>query len=731
MRFDTWSVLIMLSLCVVVGLNVLAFAVRRRPIKAKRLTDKALQESESRYRNLYENGLDIVYTHDMQGYFTSINKAGEHITGYTLDGKTRLGIAQIMAPDQLDHARQMIEQKITDPSPTTYELDIVARDGRLVTLEVNSKLVYQDGSPVGVQGIARDVTEARANTKHLAQMVSQLGTVLQTALQLNSSHDSTSLLCQTLSGIIKLIAPDEAKILILNDTGRMFALRAEVDSAGQAVVKPIRVTPCPATRAIMAKGEACFVEEVEVAGVRSSLLSETVKAYAALPLHTPDRVSGLLLVSYNHPFRFPPDLRQLIQIMTSHTAVALANSTMVGELKRAATTDPLTGLPNHRHLMDRLDEEMVRARRGGHPLTVMMLDVDGFKLINDTHGHTVGDELLRRIARTVRSALRSTDILGRYGGDEFLALLPETGRDSVDKLVKRVLSAVESQAFRVPMKTRTQSTLASPEEAGNDGQSGRDLYLPLCVSLGIATFPIDSATRLELISLADAAMYVSKRAGGNTATKAHDTNSGFMAAQNNTFGVLEALVNAVDGKDHYTRAHSEHVAKFALRLSDSLGMQADTKRMIRVAALLHDVGKIGIPDHILRKPGPLDADEREIVRQHPLLSEMIMRETPQLTDMLDGVRHHHERWDGQGYPRGLKGDDVPIIARLLAIADAYSAMVTDRPYRKALPLQEAIQELRRGAGSQFDPSMIEPFIEVVLTASICDTPVRAFPATIV
>ncbi len=359
---------------------------------------------------------------------------------------------------------------------------------------------------------------------------------------------------------------------------------------------------------------------------------------------------------------------------------------------------------------------MARARRSGHPLTVMMFDIDGFKLINDTHGHPAGDELLRLVAHTLREALRSTDILGRYGGDEFMALLPETGCGEVPNLVERVLASVEAQEFRVRSRTSPSPRPVPSKSNGAGNKRSHTMKLPIRVSVGAAVFPIDSATRLELISLADSAMYASKRAGSNRLTMAHSTDSGFLAAQNNTFSVLEGLVNAVDGKDHYTRAHSEHVARFALVLAESLGIEAQTKRLIRIAALLHDVGKIGIPDHVLRKPGPLDSKEQEMVRQHPLLSEMIMRETPHLTDVLDAVRHHHERYDGRGYPRGLRGEDIPYIARILCIADSFSAMITDRPYRKALPLGDAFEELRKGAGSQFDPALVEPFIDTVLSS---------------
>ncbi|MDO8688597.1 MAG: diguanylate cyclase [Dehalococcoidia bacterium] len=694
--------------------STLGHVLTLRDVTANRETERALQISEARYRGLFENATDMVYTHDLQGYFTSLNKSTERITGYSLEKDGRFSLDDVVAPDQRSFAQQLLTQKQADPLRTSFEIDVLAKDGRRLTVQVNSTLLFDRGKPIAMQGIARDVTEARAVARRQAQMVAHLRSVQQTALSLNSQHDLESLLHQVLAGVRQLMNPDQARVLVLNAAGTAFAIRSQIDESGTVAMTSIESIPDTLARSIMEERTARFVEDIADQDTpHDSDLSEGVQAYAGLPLITPDRLVGTLYVTYYQRHAFSDDERQLLQIMANHAAVAVANSRLLEDLKQAATTDPLTGLANHRCLMDQLDEEMARARRNGHAFAVLMVDIDGFKLINDTHGHTVGDDLLRIVARTMRESLRSTDILGRYGGDEFMALLPETPSEGVPIVCERVLASIAAQGFEVASKANSD---ARPGPSGSKDEWGNQrnhTTLPVRLSIGAAVFPTDSATRLEIISLADAAMYASKRSGGGILTMAHATDVGFLAAQNNTFSVLEGLVTAVDNKDHYTRSHSEHVAKFALRLADTLGMDPDAKRLIRIAALLHDVGKIGIPDHILRKPGPLDAAETETVRQHPLLSEMVMRETPQLVDVLDAVRHHHERYDGKGYPRELRGEEIPFAARILAIADSFSAMVTDRPYRKALSLDEATDELRKGAGSQFDPNLVEPFISLI------------------
>jgi putative nucleotidyltransferase with HDIG domain len=222
--------------------------------------------------------------------------------------------------------------------------------------------------------------------------------------------------------------------------------------------------------------------------------------------------------------------------------------------------------------------------------------------------------------------------------------------------------------------------------------------------------PQDGRTALDLLSVAEAALREAKTSGGQVTKVADQATIGSLAAQNTVFGVFEGLLVSVDTKDHYTRSHSEDVTGYALFLADELRLTDEERRLLRLAGLLHDIGKIGIPDGILRKPARLTDEEYDIVKQHVALGDAIVGAVPQLAEVRAGVRHHHERWDGNGYLDGLRGEAIPRLARILAVADAYSAMTTTRPYRKALTPEEALARLAQAAGTQLDPELAMAFV---------------------
>jgi diguanylate cyclase (GGDEF)-like protein len=373
-------------------------------------------------------------------------------------------------------------------------------------------------------------------------------------------------------------------------------------------------------------------------------------------------------------------------------------------LVEAARQDPLTGLLNHGTVVGELSLAIDAAGPEGRSIGVALLDLDNFKGINDTYGHAAGDTVLLQLARALEAAMPPGAVLGRYGPDECLLVVPGGGANELEAVVESVRAAVAEERLEV-------------EGADN---------VPISLSAGIAIFPDHGDAVTALLSQVAVALGEAK-AGGGGATRVAGPDA-VTTAEARSFDILQGLVFAVDTKDRYTKRHSEDVARYGAFLARILGFDPDLVEGIIAAGLLHDVGKIGIPDPILRKPGRLSADEAEIVKQHVALGDAIVRNVERIDIIRAGIRHHHERWDGRGYLDALAGTDIPVVGRVLAIADAFSAMTTTRPYRKAMPLAEALKRLGDAAGTQLDERMTATFIHGLETVPDAPLPGTATPA---
>lgn len=413
-----------------------------------------------------------------------------------------------------------------------------------------------------------------------------------------------------------------------------------------------------------------------------------IRALALVPLVADDEPVGVAVVAKDHVDEMAEGMRTMTSLFARQAALTIKNSNLYGQVKRSSELDPLTGLYNHRVLHDVLERELARADRYGHEVCVMMADLNGFKLFNDTYGHPAGDVILKQVARQLHRTCRASDIAGRYGGDEFLLVLPETDREGAVTLAQHLCSALVNEPY--------------------DAQDGR--RLPVRLSVGIACYPGDGAGVSALVAAADAGMYESKRRGGGVFTA---TEAGPMPSSFGAFPILEGLVTAVDNLDSYTRRHSEEVASLSAEIAVAWGLPENLRRALHIAAMLHDIGKIGVPMQVLRKPGRLTSEEYGAVKQHAMLGEIITQQLPDLEVIRAAIGSHHERYDGTGYPRGLSGDEIPLLGRILAIADAYSAMTTDRPYRAALSVESAAAEIEDNAGTQFDPDLMRAFLSTL------------------
>jgi diguanylate cyclase (GGDEF)-like protein len=364
------------------------------------------------------------------------------------------------------------------------------------------------------------------------------------------------------------------------------------------------------------------------------------------------------------------------------------------DLLEAARRDPLTGTLNHGALVEALARRIDQARADPAVGTVgvALLDIDNFSLLNDTYGHDAGDMALRTLADLLEVHVPDEADIGRYGPDEFLVTVPTAGIAGLERSIGTIRDALVDVSLRFDTSER----------------------LPLTVSAGIATFPANGEAVTALLATVARTLDEAKASGGDTIRMA-DTS--LPADEAIRFDILEGLVIAVDTKDHYTARHSEDVAKYADFIAAQLGLDDAFRHALRRAGRLHDVGKIGIPVGVLRKPGKLTAEEYEIVKQHVALGDQIVRDLPDIELIRAGIRHHHERWDGAGYLTRLAGEEIPFVARILSVADAFSAMTTTRPYRKALSVDEAIRRLEDAAGSQLDERLVVAFVNGLRSAA--------------
>ncbi len=589
-------------------------------------------------------------------------------------------------------------------------MPVISR-GKLVSILILSK--KQSGRySLDDIGLLEDITSRVAVSiergylhEEVRQRQEELSLISQLAAIMTSSFDIREIYDSFVKELRKVIDVDWAAIMLVEgDEIHLLAISSEVGSAWQPGDKiPFKGT---ATEWVVTNKTALVEPNLpQEARFWTSKyhLKQGVQSTVFLPLLVGGKAIGSLCIASCRPNAYSQRQVQLLSQLASRIAAPIENARLYAEAEQRARIDQLTGLWNRRHLEERIQVEIGHHSRYGGTFSLIFLDLDFFKAFNDSYGHLAGDKLLKQLGTVMKNSIRTADEAFRYGGDEFAILMPQTSLRDAYEVAERVRDRIAS-------------------EIKVDGVS-------VTASFGLASWPVDGVRINEVIASADMALYYAKQSGGNQSHAISEilipvpkpAAKLLIEQDRSAFNLICALAAAVDAKDHYAYKHSQKVREYAVALAKSLDLApADTVRL-STCALLHDIGKIGISDEILNKASKLSAEEWEVIKSHPQLGADIVSNVPELASCLGGILYHHEHYDGGGYPAGLKGEAIPLDARILDIVDAFAAMTSARPYRAAFSYEEAMEELKRGAGKQFDPNLVEAFLPTIQTMSLVAT----------
>lgn len=369
----------------------------------------------------------------------------------------------------------------------------------------------------------------------------------------------------------------------------------------------------------------------------------------------------------------------------------------INMLQDLANEDGLTGLYNHRYFHDALSQKVKLHEKENKPISLVFIDIDYFKHYNDLYGHQKGDEVLRAIGAILRANTRERDIAARYGGEEFALILPDTTEQDALVIAENIRSEIETTYF----------------EGEENQPKGK-----ITASIGLSIYPDKAKSDAELIKSSDDALYRAKFFNKNRVEIYYsildDLKKDIEEKHIDIVTSIKTLISVINAKDRYTYGHVERVVVYCRLLAYKLGLSEEEKKTLIYGAYMHDIGKIGISEEILNKRMPLTEEEWEILKQHPINGLEIIKPVESLKEIAPLILHHHERYDGNGYPGNLMGENIPYLARVLTVVDGFDAMTSNRPYSRRKTNEEAVEELKKCSGTQFDPIIANAFIEVII-----------------
>lgn len=677
-------------------------------ITVNKRTQEALHESEELHRALIESsakaGIGIVILQsegDQEAVIVFANDGAIQMSGYSHEEILWKPLSEFIPPDEfllvLERYRNRQRGK---PALPYYETHIISKDGTRVPVFISAATLQYQGK-IATVAYFRDITQIKKSEEEVARHAKNMESILTITRMVSQIPTTNTMLVNVLDKVNISLGADKSCIYTLDRVKKRLKMKAYRGLSDTNIrhYSDIPLTETQLLNLQQWKDLSSPYEETIGKGasdrMKNALKENMAHSYIASPLVVKDNVIGILYIVRDKEYAFTDNEIELLTAISFEIAIGLDNAELLEKTVALSLTDELTELYNRRHFYDSLEMEIYRTKRFGQPFSIALLDLNRFKEYNDRYGHSSGDRFLQVFSKALRSSFRKTDIICRYGGDEFSVILPSTDAEAAKTIVER---------FRNKWATICEKKALIDET-------------PVGFSCGIAKFPDNAGSTDGLIFLADAAMYCAKTGQENGTVMASEmsfVSSDILRAA--TRDHIYALAATVDAKDPTTHGHSKRVADIAERIGKAIGLPQKELSRIYSAALLHDIGKIGIPDSVLTKPSRPSPEEWTLLKSHSSKGATIVGYVKELSDLAPIVLHHHEYYDGKGYPDGLQGKEIPIGARIISVADAYDNMTTERPYRNLISSQQACEELIKCSGSQFDPTVVKIFCKAIQEA---------------
>jgi len=627
------------------------------------------KKAEEKFSSIFKNIPEAAFYQDTRGIILDVNPHFTRLFGYTKEEILGKNINEIgFYPKDKMKEGEDLTRKTLNKDLTNFETIRQKKDGTPVPVRISTSFVKIKDKVTGIIALYQDITEGKQNEK-LQQALYNISKAANSPISLNqlykTIHKELGTIIDTTNFYIALVNEREDKIYFpyhqdeMDDNFPILNFNTS-DTLTTHVIK----TGKPLLN------DNSQYEKMIAQGILIAMGTITDKSiWLGVPLKIKSRTIGAMVVqSYTNPNLYTEKDTVLLEFVSSQVATVIERKNSEEKIKHLSFHDSLTGLYNRAYF----EEELERYNFPRYyPLSIVILDVNGLKVINDTFGHSEGDRLLKHLSQVLTSVSRQGDILARIGGDEFAILLPSTTSEEAHSFCDRIKQACQKDKIK-------------------------PIYLRLNISLGHTTQEGEYKDTNTLLKEADKKMYQDKLFNGKSREK----------------HFLEAFRIILAERDPHTHLHAQRLQDLALSLGKKVGLSEYQLGNLKLLALLHDIGKIGIPDSILFKTYILTPSEWKKMREHSRIGYRMAKNIPDFAPIAQEILYHHEYWDGTGYPDGLKGEKIPLLSRIISIVDAYDVMQSRRPYKGPISKTEALKEIKRCAGTQFDPQLVEMFLKI-------------------